>query len=63
MLGPGQGPAAETPLFPAIVPPAPPDNRWRVRATFRDPGTYVLRCLAHDGDLATAEDITVVVTR
>jgi len=45
------------------TPPAPPEGKWSVRATFRDPGTYVLRCLAHDGGLATAEDITVVVTR
>ena len=45
------------------TPAVPPDNKWNVRATFRDPGTYVLRCLAHDGGLATAEEITVVVTR
>ena len=30
--------------------------------SFSEPGTYVLRCLAHDGGLATAEDVTVVVT-
>jgi hypothetical protein len=42
--------------------PVPPDGKWIVRATFADPGTYVLRCLAHDGGLATADDITVVVT-
>jgi hypothetical protein len=45
------------------TPPLPPEGKWNVRATFRDPGTYVLRCLAHDGGLSTAEDITVVVTR
>jgi len=45
------------------TPPAPPEGKWNVRATFRDPGTYVLRCLAHDGGLSTAEDVTVVVTR
>lgn len=44
------------------TPPVPPDGKWTVRATFADPGTYVLRCLAHDGGLATADDITVVVT-
>src|SRR5262245_3964905 len=44
-------------------PPLPPDGTWNVRATFREPGTYVLRCLAHDGGLASSEDITVVVTR
>ena len=42
-------------------PPAPPDNRWVVRATFQAPGTYVLRCVAHDGGLQTYEDVRVVV--
>jgi hypothetical protein len=44
------------------TPPVPPDGRWTVRATFAEPGTYVLRCLAHDGGLMTAEDVTVVVS-
>jgi hypothetical protein len=43
------------------TPPAPPDNKWVVRATFSKPGTYVLRCLAHDGGLSTFEDVAVVV--
>lgn len=43
------------------VPPAPPDGRWLTRATFSAPGTYVLRCLAHDGAAATHADVTVVV--
>ena len=43
------------------VPPVPPDATWEVQATFSEPGTYVLRCLAHDGGLTAAEDITVVV--
>ena len=43
-------------------PPLPPDNRWVVRATFSEPGTYVLRCQAHDGGLQTYEDVTVVVS-
>ncbi len=44
-------------------PPAvPPGGKWVIRASFPQPGTYVLRCLAHDGGLATAEDVTVVVT-
>ena len=43
------------------TPPAPPDGKWLVRATFPEPGTYVLRCLAHDGGLSTAEDVTVTV--
>jgi hypothetical protein len=42
-------------------PQVPPDNRWVIRATFSQPGTYVLRALAHDGGLMTSEDITVVV--
>jgi hypothetical protein len=43
------------------TPPVPPDGKWVVRATFRDPGTYVLRGQAHDGGLATTGDVTVVV--
>ncbi|MBM3777312.1 MAG: hypothetical protein FJW23_03600 [Acidimicrobiia bacterium] len=39
-------------------PPVPPDGRWIVRATFHEPGQYVLRCLAHDGGLMEWEDIT-----
>ena len=45
------------------TPPIPPENRWVVRATFAEPGTYVLRALAHDGGLIDYEDVTVVVTR
>ena len=44
------------------APPLPPDDRWVVQATFDEPGTYVVRCLAHDGGLMVAEDITVVVS-
>jgi hypothetical protein len=44
-------------------PPIPPANRWVVQATFSEPGTYVLRCLAHDGGLQTYEDITFHVDR
>jgi hypothetical protein len=44
------------------TPPVPPEGKWVVRASFPEPGTYVLRCLAHDGGLSTAEDVTVVVT-
>ena len=44
-------------------PPLPPDGKWAVQATFAEPGTYVLRCLAHDGGLMTSEDITVIVRR
>ena len=51
--GPQVGPA----------PPVPPEGKWVSRATFSDPGTYVLRCLAHDGGLMTSEDVTFVVNR
>jgi hypothetical protein len=44
------------------TPPVPADGQWVVRASFPEPGTYVLRCLAHDGGLTTTEDITIVVT-
>ena len=43
------------------APPLPPDDTWEVQATFSEPGTYVVRCLAHDGGLMAARDITVVV--
>ena len=42
-------------------PPPPPDGKWVVQATFSEPGTYVLRCLAHDGGLQTHKAITFVV--
>ena len=42
-------------------PPIPSDNRWVVRATFHEPGTYLLRCQAHDGGLQAYEDVRVVV--
>ena len=44
------------------TPSVPPEGKWVVGASFSQPGTYVLRCLAHDGGLATAEDVTVVVS-
>jgi hypothetical protein len=45
------------------TPPVPTDNRWTVQATFSEPGTYVLRALAHDGGLINYDDVTVTVTR
>lgn len=45
------------------TPPVPPESRWIVRATFAEPGTYVLRALAHDGGLIDYDDVTVTVTR
>ena len=44
------------------TPPVPADGKWAVNATFSEPGTYVLRCLAHDGGLMTAQDVTFIVT-
>ena len=44
-----------------VTPPIPAGNRWVVRATFTEPGTYVLRGLAHDGALTDHEDVTVTV--
>jgi hypothetical protein len=43
--------------------PVPPDNTWRVRASFSQPGTYTLRGIAHDGGLATVRDVVVTVAR
>lgn len=45
------------------TPPTPPGGRWIVWATFSEPGTYLLRCLAHDGGLSASEDVTFVVDR
>ena len=45
------------------TPPPPPDNTWTVKATFSEPGTYVLRALASDGGLIAYEDVTVTVVR
>ncbi len=46
-----------------VTPPVPADGTWVVRATFAEPGTYVLRALAHDGGLFASRDLTVVVER
>ena len=45
------------------TPPIPADNKWITRATFSEPGTYVLRALAHDGGLLDYKDVTITVTR
>ena len=44
-------------------PPVPPDGKWVVQATFSEPGTYVLQCLAHDGALSTSQSVTFTVAR
>ena len=33
------------------------------QATFKEPGTYVLRAVASDGALFTYDNVTVTVTR
>jgi len=45
-----------------LSPDPPPDGRWITTTTFDSPGTYVLRCLASDGALDVASNITVTVT-
>jgi hypothetical protein len=42
--------------------PVPSDGKITVTATFDEPGTYVLRAMAHDGGLKTTREITVTVT-
>lgn len=44
------------------TPAVPPGNRWGARVTFTEPGTYVLRALAHDGALIAYDAVTVSVT-
>ena len=52
-----------SPWSPGWKTPEPPeDGRWVSEATFAEPGTYVLRGIAHDGGLATSADVTVTVT-
>jgi hypothetical protein len=54
---------ADSPFAPGWkTPPAPPGGKWVVQARFSEPGTYVLRCLAHDGGLMASEDVTFVVS-
>jgi hypothetical protein len=56
------GESGNSPWSPGWVPPPlPPDGKHTVSATFREPGTYVVRVLAHDGGFETARDVTVTV--
>lgn len=43
------------------LPQRPDDDRWRVFAGFNRPGTFVVRCQAHDGLRVTYEEITFEV--
>jgi hypothetical protein len=55
---------ANSPWSPGtVIPPPPPDGKWIVRATFQEPGAYVLRAVASDSALFTYENVTVTVTR
>jgi hypothetical protein len=47
---------------PYTIPVPPADGRWVAQATFKEPGTYVLRGIASDGSLFTYENVTVTVT-
>jgi hypothetical protein len=44
-------------------PPIPADGKFRVKATFAAPGIFVLRVMAHDGALASTQDVAVTVAR
>jgi hypothetical protein len=44
-------------------PDLPADGKWVARATFAEPGTYVLRARADDGALFADDDVTVTVVR
>ena len=44
-----------------VTPPVPEGNKWLARATFSEPGAYVIRALAHDGGLFTSQDVTIDV--
>ena len=46
-----------------VNPPWPEGGKHAARVTFSAPGTYTIRALAHDGGLATAEDVIVTVTK
>ena len=48
---------------PYLIPEPPADGKWKVDATFSEPGTYVLRAVASDGALFTYDNVTVNVTR
>jgi hypothetical protein len=55
---------ANSPWAPVwVAPDLPLDGKLVVRATFADPGTYVLRALADDGALFGGQDVTVTVTK
>ena len=48
---------------PFTIPEPPPGNKWIVRATFQEPGVYVLRAVAADGSLFSYDNVEVTVVR
>ena len=55
---------ANSPWAPVwVAPPLPPDGKVTVRATFSEPGVYVLRSRADDGALTADGQVTITVTR
>lgn len=53
----------DSPFSPGwVTPPIPPGNRWVTRATFSQPGTYVIRAWADDSYLKAYQNVTVTVT-
>jgi hypothetical protein len=55
---------ANSPWAPIWTPPEmPADGKITVRATFSQPGTYVLRGVADDGALTGYDEVTVTVTK
>jgi hypothetical protein len=55
---------ANSPWAPVWIPPTlPADGRIPVKATFSEPGTYVVRALADDGALTGGDSITITVTK
>jgi len=55
---------ANSPWAPLwAAPKLPEDGTLPVQVTFAEPGTHVIRCLADDGALTSAEDATIEVVR
>ncbi|MFA5910075.1 MAG: hypothetical protein WC815_14940 [Vicinamibacterales bacterium] len=55
---------ANSPWAPRWMAPAiSADGKYTVSATFHDPGTYTIRCLASDGALNTPKDVVVTVSK
>jgi hypothetical protein len=60
---PDYRPNSNSPWTPGWVPPpVPADGRFPVKVTFRTPGVFVIRVMAHDGGLNTTQDALVNVS-